>query len=967
MGRSATTKRPPGATANQHNPKHENGIVGPGKRIQKQKSNGQLNGNVKSSEQVPSTPPIPATPPRPNGHARSPIEDPSDYNMPAEASSRPLMGAYDESSSSESFHNTTQGPASPEAHRRIDVNAAKNPAVHRDAGPLSFVLTVLRSCPLYDTIAILIVLLQIPPTFLSIIHLLFATLTFVPPSATAHSTFTFTDIFEGTLGTPSVATIVALDLLVLLVWLFLWSPLQDIGLDLAQTVIALTLGGGTSSRDAGFNNVLVCFGLIGVSHVARNGGIKHSGLRALFPSSASDSDDPLEPPIQNSNKGPHGWIRTVLAIHILTQGVVRYIRDWYVRRERRDTLGTSLGDCEAAKSLFPHSDNQTSESVPSTPNATIPQIDLGGSLPTTNTLDKALNPRKKKKANAQVRIRQPLWAALASTKIVMAKEYETSRTAAESAGTNATDINNLGNAPFNTEADRIWITYVGFDEVCFNTSYFSPHMFPDPSDRDDHTGEIPGIDKSKPFFVRVNKTVWQPTRIYPSKDPESTPATASRWSGEIFGLAPMSNYECDFVSTVDGAVIFSTSIRTMQAPTSDAASAATLSPSIQRSARPDSPTTTLKNSIATAEAKLAEERNRQKRERKDQKTKMNATRKEIDKLVGSIASSGGNDDRLRQKVQQSNLHAKQADDAVISLSEQLEMLENVPEDDYNDYKRAKAAWQTQKDLHKASRNDFYETKQAAEREIQALTSDVAVLQQKREKLISRINKLNGEHERITDANAKGLDEVQRKASERAAKEAERARTEMMYMERLDTLGPQIQDMQQTLSALWASIHAMQQAEYLAGQQALTQHSPTTISPNINSYDIPEGNAFNPSYPWNPPTSSAMQYSSMSSINPLNPQQGYRTRGRSSSMLSNVSGFTQSSIGDEPPLPHDAHEVIEKERQRSEGSGSTSGSGSGSGSGSVQDPKSPVMGMGLQGAGLGLAQGQRRSPWDENRR
>jgi ubiquitination network signaling protein AcrB len=933
MGRSsAFPKRPPGTAANQHNAKHENGIVGPGKRIQKQKSNGHLNGHTKSSERPPSaTPFLPATPPPTNGHARVPTEVAFDQKMATDTLRCASVETYSESSSSESYlQNGTTISLSQENHRRIDVNAAKNPAVHRDAGPMNFVLTVLRSCPLYDTIAILIVLLQIPPAFLSVIHILFASLTFVPPSTSTHSSFSFTDIFEGTLGTPSVATIIAVDLLVLLLWLFLWSPLQDIAIDLAQTVIALTLGGGTSGRDAGFNNVLVCLGIIGVSHLARSGSIKHPGLRMLLPASRSDPEDPSEPAPQTSKKGPHVWLNTILAIHILTQGVVRYIRDWYVRRERRDSMLSSLGDPEAAKGSMP--ENAINESASNTPNTMTPDVDSLGSFPISNVMDKTLNPKKKRKASAQVRIRQPLWAALASTKIVMAKEYETSRTAAESAGTNATDINNLGNAPFDAEADRIWITYVGFDQVCFNTSYFPSHMYADTSQGHDEVPDSPGVDKSKPFFVRVNKTTWQPTRIHAITN--SSPSNADlRWGGEIFGLAPMSSYECEFVSTADGSTIFTTSIRTMHAPTADTATSSAVSPSIQRPARPDSPTTTLKTSIATAEAKLTEERNRQKRERKEQKTKTNATRKEIDKLSSNIASSGGNDDRLRQKIQQSNLHAKQADDAVAHLTEQLEILENLPDDDLKKWAYAKSAWHAQKDMHKTSRSEFHEAKVTAERLTQALTADVATLQQKCERMQSRINKLNGEHERITDANARGLDEAQRKASERAAKEAERVRTEMMYMERLDMFGPQIQEMERTLRSVWANIHAIQQVECLAAQaQAQAQQSPSASAPNLNPYDIPEGIIPNTPYPWNP-TNFIPSYGAPS-VNPLNSQQGHRTRGRSSSMLSNVSGFTQSSV-DEPPLPRDAQVIIQRERQKSDGGSSGSGT-----SGSVGDPKSP---------------------------
>ncbi len=86
-------------------------------------------------------------------------------------------------------------------------------------------LTVLRSCPLYDTIAILIVLMQLSPIALSFIYMLFTLLTFVPPVTTS-SGLSLTDIFEGTLGTPSLTTLVCMDVVVLLVWLFLWGPLQ---------------------------------------------------------------------------------------------------------------------------------------------------------------------------------------------------------------------------------------------------------------------------------------------------------------------------------------------------------------------------------------------------------------------------------------------------------------------------------------------------------------------------------------------------------------------------------------------------------------------------------------------------------------------------------------------------------------------------------------------------------------------
>jgi hypothetical protein len=930
----SATKRQQGA-ANHRDTRHENGLVGPGKRIQKQKSNGHLNGHAKPSESQPSTPPLPATPPpTTNGHVRqsAPAVNITDSKLPVNGVRRVSVGGYsEETSSSESYNNMSAIAVHNENHRRIDVNAAKNPAVHRDVGPLGLALTVLRSCPLYDTIAILIVLLQIPPTFLSIIHILFATLTFVPPSTSTTSGISFSDIFEGTYGTPSLATILFVDIAILLVWLFLWSPLQDIALDLAQTVIALTLGGGTSGREAGMNNVLVCFGIVGFSHLVRNGSVKQSGLRALISSSTNgmlgspDLDDPLEPVSQSMRKkGAHGWIRSILAIHILTQGVVRWVRDWYVRREKRDT-STSLLDPEAGK-VQTDANSDTPTHTPENESSNLP----------TNSI----NMKRKKKRSAQVRVRQPLWAALASTKIVMVKEYETSHTAAESAGTNATDINNLGNAPFNTEADRIWITYVGSDEVFFATSYFSTNA---PQDNCEET-DCPEIDKSKPFYVRVNKTFWRPTKIYTATDPEQPAGQDGRWGGEVFGLAPMSSYECDFVSTVDGSIIFSTNVRTVQPPLDVATIGLSHGPVV--TGRPGSPTTTLKTSIASSEVKLAEERNRQKRERKDYRTKLSSIRKEIEKLVSAIASSGGNDDRQRQKVQQHTLHKKQADDAVVALEAEIKTLERFPTAaEVKETEAVKAIYRTQKAIHEEARKDYEAVEQQAQAEKQNLTNEVASLESKKEKMQQRYERLVGEHERITDANARGLDEAQRKVTEQQAREVERQNMESLYSGRLFSISTELAENNmrlQQLQALVAQLQAMEQSE-------MYTQSPTASNLNLGYGDIPEGSTAS-NYPWNPPPG---VYAPSYPMTASGSNQGIRTRGRSSSMLSNVSGFTQSDGDDEPPqlqigtsqsgLSRFLPNMYARERQGSSGSASVSGSGSRSGNGSISDPKSPIVG------------------------
>ncbi|KAE9379699.1 hypothetical protein N431DRAFT_326887 [Stipitochalara longipes BDJ] len=877
----SSSKRQQGV-ANQRDTRHENGLVGPGKRVTKQKSNGHLNGHAKASESNSSTPPLPATPPATNGHARYPAlpDNANDPKMPGHTLRRSSASGYSDSSLSEAYHNAPGSPISNGHHREIDVNSVKK---SHSLGSLDQFSTVLKSLPLYDTLAILIVLLQVPPTFLSIVHLLFATLTFVPPSSTSLSTLNFPDILNGSFGAPSVATIFFVDALVLLIWVFLWSPLQDIALDLAQMVIALTLGGGVSGREAGVKSVLCCFFAIGISQFTRNGSIKQTGLRAIISSSSGllaspDPDDPLEPISHSSNK-KHGLVRSILAIHILTQGVVRYIRDWYVRREKRDSTA-SIGDPEAGKAAV----DAGSDSTASTQT---PDTDSSTSLPVSNTA----TTKKKKKQSAQVRIQQPLWAALASTKIVMVKEYETSHTAAESAGTNATDINNLGDAPFHSEADRIWITYVGSDEVCFSTSFFPAHTTPE---NEEKSTDASGADEKKPFFVRVNQTDWHATRINATTDPDQPAGQDIRWSGEIFGLAPLSNYECDFISTVDNSVLFSTSVRTLRSPTTD--SAAGLSPNPQ--GRPNSPITTLRTSIASAKVKLDDEKTKQKGQRKDQRAKLSSARKDIDKLSTSIANAGGSDDRQKNKIIQNNHQARQADEACTALDAEIAELRNIPSDDTSRHSSSHSEFKAQRKLYKQKQEAFNAAKLAAEEEVQALKEEISSLQQKHERYESRITLLNERRDRITDANAKGLDEVQRKDRERQAKREERHKISTFYTQRLQLLQDNIGQ----------------------GNAALASGLPP--------------------YTWNSPSAGLYATSGYAPMFGLSSTpQGHRTtRGRSSSMLSNVSGFTQSSgegpSGFGPIGKGSVWEDAREERKASSGSGSSAG-----------DPKSPIVGNG----------------------
>ncbi|KAI8624367.1 hypothetical protein F5Y19DRAFT_319856 [Xylariaceae sp. FL1651] len=967
---SASAKRQHGAS-NHRDTRHENGLVGPGKRIPKQqKSQSPLNGSVPYKHPTPqqqhpqlpaaedaTTPSAPSTPPaNANGFPKHLAEMPLD-NRTTESLRRSSLGAYSETSSAESYNSHTANVAPEDNHRRIDVNATKNSNVHRDPGPLDFAFTVLRLCPLQDTIAILIILMQVPPLALSGIYMLFTLLTFVTSNG-----LTFSDVFEWNLGAPSLATVICVDGIVLLIWLFLWGPIQHVILDLAQMVIALGLGGGSSSRDGGsMQNSLICLSMILLSHVLRHTKMKYSPVGYLLGSSrfmTPDFDDPLEAldSLRGYDKvqsGWFGWVKSILAIHILTQGLVKYIRDWYLRRERRDILAQSAADPEAGKPYPPDADGGFST----------PDSDAA-SLQNSNTL----TTKKKRKQSAQVRNRQPLWAALASTKIVVVKEYELTHAAAESAGSNATDIHNLGNAPFNTQPGQIWVSYVGCDEVCFNTSQFPAQ--PSVEGNQDSSR----VDVQKPFYVRVNNAIWQPTRMTPVESLEEGSGPGVRWSGDIYGLTPMSNYECEFVCATTHEVLYSTSVRTTQPKSTDVDVASSKS-STQRSLRPDSPITTLKTSIAAAESKLAEEKARQKALRKEFHRKTNAMKKENEKLSAAVQSAGTGDDKLRQKIQQNTTQQKQAEQAMANLEAELKDFEKIPESLKSSWKSKKSSWANEKAKFDGAVAAFKSFKASVDSGIKSLEEEKTSLQAKRNKISSRIAKVDGEHARITDANTRGLDEAERRRQAREAFEKDIARVEREFISRIHDLETIILNKEQENMALKTqldSFHTQQVAyayatPYENFSEAVNQfaspgpstHTQLNVTGTV-PYDAAAAwnNSLYQNSLWGPsPLASA--FVPQTATTPQRPQPAIKSRGRSSSMLSNVSGFTQSSAADDEwsgvaqstaqgygaPGPRPSLSSFPlNARHPSDGGTVSDGSGSLSsgsiGSGSARDPMSP---------------------------
>jgi hypothetical protein len=363
----------------------------------------------------------------------------------------------------------------------------------------------------------------------------------------------------------------------------------------------------------------------------------------------------------------------------------------------------------------------------------------------------------------------------------------------------------------------------------------------------------------------------------------------------------------------------------------DSASASVASPPVHQTLRPSSPTTTLKNSIAAADQQLQEQRNRLKRNKKDHKTAVSNIKKEVDTLSNRLGNAGGNDERQRQRVLQLQQNIRQADDAAADFTQQAEVLGNIPADEAKEAAIKKAEWKKELDNKSIIASEFDTVKEEIERQVQTAESDISTAFQKRERLQQRQARLNEQHDRLVTANEEGFTAKQRREQERSALRQTRADVENQYRSNINAYERRTEESSIAASQM---LQTVQQYEELL-QQSQHMSVPTTPEGTLPGTSMsPHGNGF-----------SAFTFPSLNSHVNSTPGSIRGGRGRSSSMLSNVSGFTDAF--DEGPSsstyvlghPFSTPGPLNG-RNRSHGSGSLS-SGNSSQSSSQRDPLSPV--------------------------
>jgi hypothetical protein len=927
--------------ANSHDRRHDHGLAAPGKRVTKQRSSSQLSAQPNGVSFLPSTTTAAVTP-----DSSADSIDPLASHTPGKNHAAPAHVAHhrDRTASDASFEEVVS-PCSDMADTQHDYasHAEAQPSANKSTSPpagstLAIVSTILTYYPLRDAISILILLLSLPPTLVLIIQTLFASLTFVPPTAgISLSTLpNVKDMFNASsLGYPALATILLVDLIFYLCWLPVWKPMQSMFLDLSQTVIAVSLSGAASSSGGPTYSILTCSTVVCVVHVLRYKAIHLTALDYLrsvlhrmdlgfdvnVPSAASS--------FLFSSPSQHGWlyttVRTMLGIHIVSQGVTTCIRRSLASANERSSNTPSIArsDPEATAGVDSAPRSYSADDLKHPPQSSNGDGRPPGPTPThrESKVRESSNKKKRKQAN-QVRSQQPLWAAIASTKVTFVKEME-QRDAADDAKEAASmdnDTNDTYSSSATNSTDRIWTCEVRDTDIRFGVELTSQSASENIKAASDISNVSAGIDKSKPFFIRVNGAAWSSTRIVSSASKNDS--TGKWWEGEIFGLAPLSSYHCEVIGIGSQRVLCSANLITLPAPTAEQAASAPIQPQHQ-ALRPSSPITTLKQSIQQAESKLSDAKNKFKKSKKDQRTAHADVKREINLLKSKVDGSTMDDKQVRRQVQITQ-HKNQAEEATTDLKAQIEALGEIPAAEVAAAESKRRAWKSAFDARNAANQDLEAAKSEADRVARDIKSDISAAVSKREKLALRHQQRTEELEQAIAKQKADQSARYRHETERTNRRQENERTESQLQYHVGAMQSEIDTLGQKAMEAYHQATALQSYGTGVPPGFMGVSSPPTPEhqmPNTNGTLSPNnGFAYN-----------SMQYAANGYQPPVSVP-----RGRSSSMLSQYSGFTDN--GDdfvfEPRQQHTwpmqgnavAGAAVVDERNPSEGSGSgTNGS------------------------------------------
>ena len=542
--------------------------------------------------------------------------------------------------------------------------------------------------------------------------------------------------------------------------------------------------------------------------------------------------------------------------------------------------------------------------------------------------DKTISAKKRRRQANQIRIRQPFWAALASTKVHVMREYEHTRG-------NYKTSNQQENTTLDAASsdEIVWITGVDSSTINFEAANIDTDWQDDNRPR--------STTCNKPITVGINGASWQ-VCLEEFKDDKDSSTSSARWKGEITGLAPNCTYECSFARAHDNVEFACISVKTPAISDKDLPKA--LAPAAMRhSGPPSSPISTIRNSIQSSEAKLAEARNRVTKTRRTHKQALAKVEKDVEALNSRLKSSS-DDKKQQQKLLQAERSIKQTEEATAEIVSHLEQLAAIPEEDSEEYSIKKKDYQERNASLTAATETLEAAKATATVEIGAVNSEFSNVTARKERLVARQAKLTEQYERITEANAQGLNEKERKAAESAAKASEQERIEREYNEKFSFFQEEMRRYQERTASAWQDVSLYETQERAQRDAMMRNAGPLTPEGNLpGTNTFPPSRSYGFGFGFGLPASSIHPATTMPPLNEGQhspflayantlPDSGAR-RARSSTNRSTGAGSNFSADFDDadpiPPMPTTYDFDVIKGNNGRKGSGSSRGKNNGS--------------------------------------
>jgi ubiquitination network signaling protein AcrB len=531
------------------------------------------------------------------------------------------------------------------------------------------------------------------------------------------------------------------------------------------------------------------------------------------------------------------------------------------------------------------------------------------------------------------------------------REIEISRPSSKAssiAGDEVPDILSVGEG-------HIRIIHVDCSSIKFEAIHLNPGL------DDQEAG--PSIHHDS-LFVRINGAYWTSTCMSISR----TDQAGTVCTGEISGLAPNCTYTCSF-NRDDGQQIAVITVKTPALLDKDQVSSMSSLSTLpfRHTQRPSSPTTTIRQSITTNEAKLSDTKARVSRTRRSHKAALSKVEKEVESFSSRLKSSS-DDTKQRQKLLQAERTMKQNEDATQSVSAALDDLSSIPEEEVDGYSSRKDAFERKRALLAAANESLSSATSTADSELANLTEELKATNRQRERLLARQTRLIEQQERITQANLQGLNEKERKAEETLAKEQDHARIEAEYTNQFAIFHRELASLCMRLQ------QAKQESQVLENQMINQQHNsiigsgpltPEGNLPGTNSISRPPQPAFGHGFPTNHTMTTLagpgfpepahispfLPYSKPLAFQPdphpnFNSNRARSASNRSGGALSNYSADFEDA-DPIPPMPGVKKFIAEPRRTGSGGSPAGAGAGAGA-AGSV----SPTVAAKVGVVGLG---------------